>query len=37
MQLSPSYKKQKANHIIKNDFTNKLVKISVKKILKEVI
>ena len=37
MQLSPSYKKQKANHIIKNDFTNKLGKISVKKILKEVI
>ena len=37
MQLSPSYKKQKANHIIKNDFTNKLVKKSVKKILKEII
>ena len=37
MQLSPSYKKQKANHIIKNDFTNKLVKISVKKILEEII
>ena len=37
MQLQLSYKKKKANHIIKNNFTNKLVKISVKKILKEII
>jgi dephospho-CoA kinase len=37
MQLPLSYKKKKANHIIKNNFTNKLVKISVKKILKEII
>ena len=37
MQLPLSYKKKKANHIIKNSFTNKLVKISVKKILKEII
>jgi len=36
MQLPLSYKKKKANHIIKNNFTNKLVKISVKKILKEI-
>jgi len=37
MQLPLSYKKKKAAHIIKNNFTNKLVKISVKKILKEII
>ena len=37
MQLPLSYKKKKANHIIKNNFTNKLVKISVKKILKKII
>ena len=37
MQLPLSYKKKRANHIIKNNFTNKLVKISVKKILKEII
>ena len=37
IQLPLSYKKKKANHIIKNNFTNKLVKISVKKILKEII
>ena len=37
MQLPLSYKKKKANYIIKNNFTNKLVKISVKKILKEII
>jgi dephospho-CoA kinase len=37
IQLSLSYKKKKSNHIIKNNFTNKPVKISVKKILKELI
>ena len=37
MQLPLSYKKKKSNHIIKNNFTNKLVKISVKKILEEII
>ena len=37
IQLPPSYKKKKANHVIKNNFTNKPVKISVKKILKEII
>ena len=37
MQLPLSYKKKKSNHIIKNNFTNKLVKITVKKILKEII
>ena len=34
IQLPLSYKKKKANHVIKNNFTNKLVKQSVKKILK---
>ena len=37
IQLPLSYKKKKANHIIKNNFTNKLVKISIKKILKKII
>jgi dephospho-CoA kinase len=37
IQLPLSYKKKKSNHIIKNNFTNKFVKISVKKILKEII
>ena len=37
IQLPPSYKKKKSNHIIKNNFTNKFVKISVKKILKKII
>ena len=37
IQLPLSYKKKKSNHIIKNNFTNKLVKISIKKILKKII
>jgi dephospho-CoA kinase len=37
IQLPLSYKKKKSNYIIKNNFTNQLVKISVKKILKEII
>ncbi|MDB4231398.1 dephospho-CoA kinase [Candidatus Pelagibacter sp.] len=37
IQFSLSYKKKKANHIIKNNFTNKSVKISVKKILKKIL
>ena len=37
IQLPLSYKKNKSNHIIKNNFTNKLVKISVNKILKKII
>ena len=37
IQLPLYYKKKKSNHIIKNNFTNKFVKISVKKILKEII
>jgi dephospho-CoA kinase len=37
IQLPLSYKKKKSNYIIKNNFTNNLVKISVKKILKEII
>ena len=37
IQLPLGYKKKKSNHIIKNNFTNKFVKISVKKILKKII
>ncbi len=37
IQLPLSYKKKKANHVIKNNFTNKPVKKSVKKMLKEII
>ena len=37
IQLPLSYKKKKSNYIIKNNFTNNSVKISVKKILKEII
>ena len=37
IQLPLSYKKKKANHIIKNNFTNNIVKIRVKKLLKEII
>ena len=37
IQLPLSYKKKKSNYIIKNNFTNKFVKISAKKILKEII
>ena len=37
IQLPLSYKKKKSNHIIKNNFTNKFVRISVKKILKKII
>jgi len=37
IQLPPSYKKKKANYVIKNNFTNKLVKKSVKKILEKII
>ena len=37
IQLPLSYKKKKSNYIVKNNFTNKLLKISVKKILKEII
>ena len=37
IQLPLSYKKKKSNYVIKNNFTNKFVKISVKKILKKNI
>jgi len=37
IQLPLSFKKKKSNHVIKNNFTNKLVKISIKRILKEII
>ena len=37
IQLSLGYKKKKSNYIIKNNFTNNFVEISVRKILKEII
>ena len=37
MQLPLSYKKKKSNHIIINNFTNKLAKSSVEKLLKKII
>jgi dephospho-CoA kinase len=37
IQLSLGYKKKKSSYIIKNNFTNNCVEISVKKILKEII
>ena len=37
IQLPLSFKKKKSNHVIKNNFTNKLVKISIKRILKKII
>ncbi|MDB9759258.1 dephospho-CoA kinase [Candidatus Pelagibacter sp.] len=37
IQLPLSYKKKKSNYIIKNNFTNKFAKISVKKILKKIL
>ncbi len=37
IQLSPSYKKRKSKFIIKNDFTNKSVKKSIKNILNQII
>ena len=37
IQLPPKYKKKKSQFVIKNDFTNKSVKRSVKRILKEIL
>ena len=37
IQLPPSYKRKKSKFIIKNDFTNKSVKLAVKNILKQII
>jgi len=37
IQLSPSYKKNKAQFIIKNDFTKKSVNKSIKKILEDIL
>ena len=37
IQLPLDYKKKNSNHIIKNNFTNNLAMISVKKILKKII
>ena len=36
IQLSLDYKKKKSNFIIKNNFTNKFVKVRITKILKKV-
>ena len=37
VQFSPNYKKKKSHYIIKNEFTNKSVKRTIKKILKEIL
>ena len=37
IQLPLNYKKKNSNHIIKNNFTNNIVKIGVKKILKKIL
>ena len=37
IQLPLIYKKKKSNYIIKNNFTNKFVRISIKKILKKIL
>ena len=37
IQLPLDYKKKKSQFVIKNDFTNKSVKMSIKKILKEIL
>jgi len=37
IQLTPDYKKKKSHFIIKNNFTNKSAKMSIKKILKKIL
>lgn len=37
IQLSPIYKKKKSHFIIKNNFTNKSAKTSIKKIIKKIL
>ena len=37
IQLKVGYKKRKSNFIIKNDFTKKKIKISIRKILKQIL
>ena len=37
IQLPQSYKKKKSHFIIKNNFTNKSVKVAIRKILKEIL
>ena len=37
IQFSPGYKKKKSNYIIKNNFTIRSIKISIKKIMKDII
>jgi len=37
MQLPLSYKKKKSHFIIKNDFTNRSAKVSIKNILKKIL
>ena len=37
IQLSSDYKRKKAHFIIKNNFTNKPVNVTIKKILKKIL
>jgi len=37
IQLPLNYKENKSQFVVKNDFTNKSVRISIKKILKEIL
>ena len=37
IQITPDYKKKKSHYIIKNDFTNKSVKVGIKKILQKIL
>ena len=37
IQLAPDYKKKKSHFIIKNNFTNKSVKIGINQILKKIL
>tara|TARA_B100000780_G_C20904911_1_gene360174 strand:+ start:64 stop:633 length:570 start_codon:yes stop_codon:yes gene_type:complete len=37
IQLSPDYKRKKANFVIKNNFTNKSVTVTIKKILEDIL
>ena len=37
IQLPSSYKKKKSQFVIKNNFTNKYVKVAIKKILKKIL
>ena len=37
IQFSPNYKKKRSNFIIKNNFTNKSVRVNIKEILKKIL